>query len=155
MNTDKIENIGIIAAIAAGAYLLWKSGIFSGINGLLNGNVGKAAANIQLQSNNVAIGGTPITLGEVAVTSNPFTFAGNVITALTGGTPSGLPTLNLSATNNAFSKIGLTTAQVEKLESAYSVTTERQVQADLLSGNLSQSDLAMLYSVGWDGASGS
>jgi hypothetical protein len=158
MKLDEVENVGIIAAIAGGVFLLWKSGVFKGLNLLgkgvsyvESGAIGSNVANIPVSKGTVATSNTPITFGEIAVTSNPFNFVPNLITAAVGGTPSSIPSLNVSATDNAFSKIGMTTAGVVKLENQIGDTAYAALEQRLINNQLSDADRTLLYSAGWDG----
>jgi hypothetical protein len=155
---DKIENVAIIGGIAALGIILWKSGVFKGLNLLgkgvsyvESGAIGQNTANTVLNTGTTKTSGTPITLGEVAVTSNPFNFIPNVITSLTGGTPSTIPQVNVQATDNAFIKIGMTTAGVVQLENSLGFQQYAMLQQRLIANTLTAQDRANLFSAGWDG----
>jgi hypothetical protein len=143
------DNEQMIALIAGAIGLLWF------LSGYLSSkvNLGGSIADIPLSKNNIPTGGSTVTLGEIAVTSNPLDFIPNAISALSGGS-GGLPSLNLSVTNTAFSKIGLTTPEVEKLENQLGQVNYMALQGRIIAGNLTDNDKALLYSVGWDGSEG-
>ena len=157
MDIDKIENIGVIAGIGLLAYILLRGGVFGALNKASNyifsGTAGGAVSDIPISTGNVPTGGSTITLGEVAVTSNPINFIPNIVSAFTGGS-GGQPSLNLKATDRAFAKIGLTTAEVEKLEKQLGQVNYMALQGRIITGTLTDNDKALLYSAGWDGSEG-
>ena len=158
MKLDEVENVGIIAAIAGGVFLLWKSGVFKGLNLLgkgvsyiESGAIGSNTANTVVSTGTVATSDTPITIGEIAVTSNPFNFVPNLITAVTGGTPSTIPQVDVSATDAAFTKIGMTTAGMVKLQQMLGFQQSSFLEHRLINNQLTAQDRANLYAAGWDG----
>lgn len=144
------DNTKMIAYGIGGIALLWALSAWYSSTKL---NIGGDVANTVLSKNNVPTGGGDVTLGAVAVTSNPINVIPNIISALSGGS-GGLPSLNLSATDKAFAKIGLTTAQVEKLEKQLGNANYMALQGRIITGNLTANDKALLYSVGWTGTQG-
>jgi hypothetical protein len=157
---EKYENLGIIAAVGVGIYLLYKTGFFKGIDELGkgfswldSGDAGAALSNTVVKKNVVAAGGSDITLGSVAVTSNPLTFIPNLVDVLEGGT-GGQPSLNLTKTDSAYAKVGMTTAKVEKLAGQIGWTAYLALQGRIINGTLTDKDKTLLYSAGWDGTGG-
>lgn len=151
---DKSENIIIIGAVGIFAYIMIRSGVglktLKGIDDVFSGKVGERTAEFELHTGTVKQGGAPITLGQVAVQSNPITFIPNLIRAWNGTPPIGAPQLNLTATDAAFAKIGMTTAGVVKLQNTAGVNYPA-LQLRLINNTLSESDRALLFSAGWDG----
>ena len=162
MKLDEIENVGIIAAIAGGAFLLWKSGVFQGLNSLGNGlsyiesgaigeNIAKTAVSSPSSQATIANGGSPVTIGQIAANTNPLTFLVGYADAVEGNASTVMLSLNVDATDNAFSKLGLTTAQVEALDNGIGDAQASALLQRLHYNTLSASDKATLYQYGWDG----
>lgn len=158
MITEKIEDYAIIGGLAFVAYMLIRSG--TGLSALktidkaFSGGYGKDLSATTIGNTERQVlshGGEPITLGEVVASSNPFNVIPNIIKAQTGGNPSGMISLNLTKTDNAFAKIGMDTAGVEKLQKQLGTAKYSALQLRLIHNTLSGDDTSLLYSAGWDG----
>ena len=84
------------------------------------------------------------------VTSNPVNLIPHIVSLFTGGS-GGLTSLNLTKTNAAFAKVGLTTAQVETLANQIGWNAYMALQGRIITRTLTAKDRALLYTTGWDG----
>jgi hypothetical protein len=164
--SEDLKDLGILAVIGVGVYLLAKSGIPKGINDLFEGKPGAALGdkvfNINITpgydindyttydpaygTGNQNLGtalfdnpaGNPIT--------NPIEYFGNIFAGNTGSQ------VEVSATDAAFAKIGLTTQKMEFITNKYGDAVVRSIIAKLGQNNtagLTSTELAALRSVDW------
>jgi len=144
MSIEKFENIAIIGGIVGVGYALWKSGIlstlntgFSSISSVLktatSGEIGASIGNTVISKGTTATANTPVTLSELIVTG------GNITK------------LNVAATDNAFAKVGLTTAEVLSIKAKIGESAYNALQTRIINNTLTAADKSLLYANGWDG----
>lgn len=140
------DDLIFYGAIGAGVFLLYealKNGLFgSGASDLLTGKYG-AEAGTKFYGTNLTPNYNPLDYSSY----NPAYGSGHKTIA---DVVYNTPTLNVTATDTAFAKIGLTTQKYEYLISTYGQDWYISFRNNFYAGTLTQSQINVLNSVAWD-----
>ncbi len=135
---------GIILILGIVVFILWKSGIFKVTNTAANivDKAGKVIGDITNLPQNAV---TLITSVPAVVQS-----ATQQIQSSLGLPVSGVAQLDKTACDNAFAKVGLTTAKVQAIQKDYGAPYYASLQTAIISGTLSQAQVSVLNKYGWN-----